>query len=61
MFGRLTIMKNIIMNLKDLKSFSEFVYSSYKSALDKVEHHESSEEEACTEHFKIIQNKLLDV
>ena len=34
------------MNLKDLKSFSEFVYSAYNSALEKVEHHESSEEEA---------------
>ena len=54
-------MKNIIMNLKDLKSFSEFVYTAYKSALDKVEHHESSEEEAVKEEFKIIVDKIFDV
>ena len=42
------------MNLKDLKSFSEFAYNAYKVALDTVEHHESSEEEAVKDQFKII-------
>jgi hypothetical protein len=49
------------MNLKDLKSFSEFVHSAYKSALDKVEHHHSTDEEAVKEEFKIILDKIVDI
>jgi hypothetical protein len=37
------------MNLKNFKSFSEFVQSAYKAALDKVEHHHLTEEHAVKE------------
>jgi hypothetical protein len=49
------------MNLKYLKAFSEFVSNSYKTALDRVEHHHITEVEAVKEHLKIIENKFLDI
>jgi hypothetical protein len=61
MFCRLTLKIKTLMNLKDLKSFSEFVHSAYKSALDKVEHHHSTDEEAVKEEFKIILDKIVDI